>query len=59
VGWWNDPGPKCKRCHESTSGCPECKGEGSVFEIASRMSCSNCAGTGWLCTVNDHGKYWT
>lgn len=59
MGWWNEDGPKCRRCSEYTAGCEDCKGEGSVNEVFSRMECSTCAGTGWICKANDHGKYWT
>jgi hypothetical protein len=58
MGWWDDPGPRCNRCWEFTAGCPECKGVGSVDEIFSRMTCSECDGSGFLCVTNDHGKLW-
>jgi hypothetical protein len=58
MGWWNDDGPKCNRCHEPTSGCADCKGDGRVSQLLGSMECSVCAGTGWLCTKNNHGKYW-
>jgi hypothetical protein len=58
MGWWNEEGPKCGRCHEPTAGCEDCKGEGSVFELLGRIPCSVCDGTGWVCKSNDHGKYW-
>jgi hypothetical protein len=59
MGWWNDAGPACRRCHEPTAGCADCKGEGRVSGLLGPIECSVCAGTGWLCKVNNHGKYWS
>jgi hypothetical protein len=58
MGWWNSDGPECRKCHEPTAGCAECKGEGTVSLPLGRRDCSVCDGTGYLCEANGHGKYW-